>query len=87
MNNGEDQALAARLLAAGTASADPMRLGFRPFYVYVWGRSTHLSLMGPGGYESLAAVPVEKAAVAACDPPGLDLRSPRILPGIHARVF
>jgi len=87
MNNGEDQALATRLLAAATPSADPMRLGYRPFYVYVWGRGEHLSGLGPDGYERLAGVPVEKTAVTVCGPPGLDLRSPRILPGIHARVF
>jgi len=87
MNNGEDQALAARLLATGAASADPMRLGFRPFYIYIWGVGKHLSAMGPGGYERLAGAPAEKTSVTACDPPGMDLRSPRILPGIHARVF
>jgi len=87
MNNGEDQALAARLRDAGTPIADPMRLGYRPFYVYVWSGGNHLSGMGPDGYERLAVAPVEKTVVTACDPPGLDLRKPRILPGIHARVF
>jgi hypothetical protein len=87
MNNGEDQAFAARLLTAGTAGADPMRLGHRPFYVYVWGGGYHISGMGPDGYERLAAAPVEKTVAVARDPPGLDLDNPRILPGIHARVF
>ncbi len=86
-NNGEDRALAARLAATGKPIADPMRLGFRPFYVYLWGGGRHLSGMGPDGYERLADAAVEKSAVTVCEPPAPDLRNPRILPGIRARVF
>jgi len=87
MNNGEDQALGARLARAGIAWADPIRLGFMPFYVYVWGRGEHLSGLGPDGYERLAPAHVEKTIVVPHDPPEVDLENPRILPGIHARVF
>jgi len=87
MNNGEDQALAARWVAAGTVFADPIRRGFRPFYVYTWGHVQHLSGMGPDGYERLARRVVERASVVPCDPPGIDLDNPRILPEIHARMF
>jgi hypothetical protein len=87
MNNGEDQAMAARWIAAGTAYADPIRLGFRPFYVYTWGTGQHLSGMGPDGYLRLARRLVEKTTVVPCDPSGMDLGNPRILPGIHARMF
>jgi hypothetical protein len=87
INNGEDQALAARLLAARTAHVDPIKLGFRPFYIYTWGNGQHLSGLGPDGYERLARRPVAKAPVVPCDPPTVDLRNPQILPGVHARVF
>jgi len=87
MDNGEDQALAARFIGAGIRQADPMRLGHRPFYVYVWGSGPHLSAMGPDGYQRLGSFPVERTKVAPSDPPGIDLRNPRILPGIHRRGF
>jgi hypothetical protein len=86
LNNGEDQALASRLLAAGTSQADPMKLGFRPFYVYTWGNGQHLSGMGPNGYQRLGRRRVTKTTILPHDPP-LDLENPQILPGIHARVF
>ena len=47
MNNGEDQALAARLVRAGTPQADPIGLGFRPFYIYVWGSEPAPVVHGP----------------------------------------
>lgn len=87
MNNGEDQALAARLIQAGARQADPMRLGYPPFYVYVWGAGPHLSGMGPRAYERLSRVGVEKATLLPADHPELDLRNPRILPGVRRRVF
>jgi len=87
MNNGEDQSLASRLNAAGTAYADPIRLGFHPFYVYTWGNGQHLSGMGPDGYQRLARRLVEQTSAVPSDPPGMDLDNPRILPAVHARVF
>jgi hypothetical protein len=87
MNNGEDQALAARFVQARTPQADPICLGYQPFYVYVWGSGSHLSGMGPDGYRSLGALAVERTAVLPADPPGIDLGNPRILPGVERRVF
>jgi glycosyltransferase involved in cell wall biosynthesis len=57
-NNGEDQELAGRLIEAGVPEADPIALGFRPFYIYPWaGPSPHLSGMGPRGYHKMARQP------------------------------
>lgn len=86
VNRGEDKGLAIRLIVAGFPWADPMRLGYRPFYVYDWAGS-HLSAMPRDAYDRLASEPVEQTSVAVCDPPWLDLREPRILWGIEPRVF
>ncbi len=100
MNNGEDQGLAARLKATETTEADPMSLGFDPFYIYRWGSNPvaatggwHLSGLGPAGYEKLGA-----RAKLLCDrnaptlihvmpPPDIDLDKPNILLTIRPRVF
>ncbi len=87
MDNGEDQALARRLAAAGAAEADPCALGFPPFYVYVWGGPWHLSGLGPDGYGRLGRRTADKTSLVLDTPPGINLRNPRILPGIHPRVF
>jgi hypothetical protein len=87
MNNGEDQALAARFVRARTSQADPVGLGYQPFYIYIWGSGPHLSGMGPDGYRTLGAMPVEKATLVPADPPGIDLQNPQILPGVQPRVF
>ncbi len=87
MNNGEDQALAARLVRAQTPEADPIGLGFRPFYIYVWGSGRHLSSMGPRGYETLGTLAVERTTIRPADPPGIDLLRPRILPDVQPRTF
>lgn len=86
-NNGEDRLLADRLARAHVAQADPIRLRFPPFYVYRWAGLWHLSGMGPKGYQVLGARSPERASLVPSDPPGLDLDNPRILPGIHRRVF
>lgn len=88
-NNGEDQALARRLSEAGVKQADPIALGLRPFYVYRWGAAGgwHLSGMGPDGYRRLGRRRATTARLVITDPPGLDLDNPKILPGIHPRVF
>jgi len=60
IDNGEDQALAAKLEKIGTTQADPIALGFAPFYIFPWGDSSptlHLSHMGRRGYQRLAAAP------------------------------
>jgi hypothetical protein len=87
MDNGEDQALGRRFLQAGATEADPMALGFAPFYVYVWSSGSHLSGMGPDGYQRLGRVRGEKAELVVCDPPTVRLDRPRIVPGVRARMF
>lgn len=84
---GEDLALATRFLDARVPWVDPIRLGFAPFYVYVWDAGPHLSAMGPDGYQQLGAMRAPKAVPLPADPPDLDLDRPKILPGIHARAF
>jgi hypothetical protein len=59
-NNGEDQDIAHRLMAAGIEEADPIALGFDPFYVYPWGGPNHFSGMGERGYVKAARVPSGK---------------------------
>jgi glycosyltransferase involved in cell wall biosynthesis len=86
-NNGEDREFASRLARAHVGHADPIRLGFRPFYVYCWGRGWHLSNLGPRGYQRLGALRGGKSPLVPADPPGIDLRNPRILPGVYPRVF
>ena len=54
IDNGEDQGLAGRFEAAGVTQADPISLGFDPFYVYQWDNGGyHLSNLGPQGYRRL----------------------------------
>jgi hypothetical protein len=88
-NNGEDQALARRLKLAGVQEADPIRLGLMPFYVYPWETSYgwHLSGMGANGYGRLGGLRTAKTRLVITAPPNLDLHNPRILPGIHPRLF
>ncbi len=88
IDNGEDQALARRMVRAGATQADPCALGFPPFYVYCWsGDGWHLSGMGGDGYRRLGAVRAEKARLRIVPADGLDLDPPRILPGVFPRVF
>jgi glycosyltransferase involved in cell wall biosynthesis len=87
-NNGEDQQLAQRLTENGTAEADPIELGFRPFYVYNWAsQGYHLSGMGPHGYRRLGMRERGPARLMPVDPPGVDLARPAIVEGLHPRVF
>lgn len=87
MNNGEDQEFAKRLIQAGIASADPVALGFPPFYIYRLGSSAgyHLSNLGSRGYERLAARAHQRSRLRITWP--ADYSRPRILPGTHKRVF
>ncbi|MGA2035938.1 MAG: hypothetical protein ABSG68_27125 [Thermoguttaceae bacterium] len=88
VNNGEDQALARRWEQAGTGEADPCALGFAPFYVYPWGGGAwHLSGLGKDGYQRLAAFQADRCNLVVADPPALDLDHPRIVPGVHPRIF
>lgn len=87
MDNGEDRALARRFERLGLTEADPMALGFRPFYVYTWGGGWHLSNLGTDGYRRLGGLAGEKTPIPVADPPWLDLLAPRILPGVRPRRF
>ncbi len=89
MNNGEDRAFARRLRRAGVEEADPIQLGWKPFYVYPWGIGSgwHLSGMGSQGYQRLGGLRGKRTPLVIADPPDLDLRNPKILPGIHPRMF
>ncbi len=88
VNNGEDQALAGRLKEAGVPQADPIELGFQPFYIYPWSTGQwHLSSMGRRGYQRLGVMRGKKTVPMIVDPPNIDLRSPKILPGVRPRMF
>ncbi len=89
MGNGEDRALARRLERAGVKWSDPCRLGFEPFYVYPWGTGGgwQLSGMGATGYERLGVLRAQKTSLVVAEPPQFDSRDPKILPGVHPRVF
>jgi len=89
ISNGEDQALAARFEQAGVDQADPIRLGYRPFYVYPWLNDAgwHLSALRGNGYRQLGALRCSKTRLEIADPPKLDLDNPKILPGVRPRVF
>ena len=57
MQSGQDQGLAARFKKAGVPRADPIELGFEPYFVYRWrtSGSWHLSAMNKQrGYDELA---------------------------------
>jgi len=88
-NNGEDQSLAKRMMRARLEEADPIQLGFKPFYVFMWngGGSWHLSGMGGDGYRRLGALGREKAALVISDTRTVNVLAPIILPGIRPRVF
>ena len=88
INNGEDQAFARRMKRAGVQESDPIRLGLKPFYVYPWGTGGwHLSAISGDGYRRLGGLRGVKTRLVIADPPNLDLRNPKILPGVHPRMF
>jgi hypothetical protein len=88
MNNGEDRGFARRLEKAGIAEADPVSLGFRPFFVARFNSGTpHLSCSGPWGYRRFGRLPVEPVDRLVIEPPsGFEL-APAILDGILPRPF
>ncbi len=89
VNNGEDQALARRFKHNRVQASDPIALGLKPFYIYSWatGSGWHLSGMGREGYQRLGGLRAEKTRLVIADPPNLDLDNPKVLPGVHPRVF
>jgi hypothetical protein len=63
-DNGEDQELAGRLVAAGVTEADPCKPA-PPFYIYrVNNGSYHLSHMGDRGYQELARTAGQKETIS-----------------------
>ena len=79
MNSGEDQHLAHRFNCANATCADPIELGFRPYYVYWWSDMWHLSACGDDGYEHLGRLDRPfVGTIEGSDPPHIDLLSPRI---------
>jgi hypothetical protein len=86
-DNGEDRQLAARLARAHVGQADPVRLGFPPFYVFRWNGGQHLSCMGTDGYQRLGTLRGRRTTLVPADPPDVELHNPRILPGIYRRTF
>jgi hypothetical protein len=87
----EDQRLM-RKMEALSPSADPIALGFRPFYVFggkvLTGRA-NLSALGcnQGAYDCLGRLPAPDALLEIADPPGVDLDEPVILPTVYPRPF
>lgn len=90
-NNGEDQGLLNKFLAAGIISTDPVTLGFQPFLIYAWGSGevTHLSGRGENGYQDVGLEAVHHTNIASyiADPSPVSLTNPNIIPGINKRKF
>jgi len=86
INNGEDQALAARFAQFGVAECDPLQLGFSPFLVYPWQGGRHLSCAGAAGYQRWGRQIIRPAVVTPSEPLVL-LDSTNILPGAYPRMF
>jgi hypothetical protein len=58
IQSGQDQVFLGRLKSADSRRSDPLCFESRPSYVYRWFTTPcrwHLSAMGEGGYERLAA--------------------------------
>jgi hypothetical protein len=91
LSGPEDQGLMRKLESLGVSQADPVALGFKPFYIYPWGDTSrtwgHLSGMGASAWQNLGRCEISPAVLAASGPPGLDLERPVILDGIHKRPF
>jgi hypothetical protein len=91
LSGPEDQALMHQFEALGVTAADPIALGFRPFYVYAWAEAAgswgHLSGLGADAWTKLGRYAIDPAELSAVDPPQLNLQTPRILDGIHERPF
>ena len=87
MDNGEDQDFAGRMRRSGIPWADPIALGYRPFYVYNLGDGTsyRLSNLGSHGYQRLNLRPASRPQIEITWPQ--DYAHPRIVPGVFARVF
>ena len=91
LSGPEDQGLAKKFEQLGVTQADPIALGFRPFYVYPWAEMArswgHLSGLGGRAWEKIGRYVIEPAELVPSDPPGMDLLHPWILDGIHKRPF
>ena len=85
IDNGEDQGLAKRFEAAGVTQADPIALGFDPFYAYQWDNGGyHLSNLGLKGYRRLGMHVAPKRRLVIPEHSG---PVPVIEAGVYERVF
>jgi hypothetical protein len=91
----EDQGLLKKFEQADVRQADPIALGFRPFYVYLWGQqsqSYHISGMltgadeGQVAWKKLGRYVAERAQLAPVQLP-FDPLCPAIDPAIYPRPF
>jgi hypothetical protein len=91
----EDQGLMRRFERSALRQADPIAIGFRPFYVYRWGQqsqSYHISGMlsgtddGQSAWKQLGNYVAEPAQLAAAALP-FDPLHPTIDPTIYPRLF
>jgi hypothetical protein len=87
----EDQGLMRRMEADGVVEADPIALGCKPSYIYVWGASNISGLLNANDRNGVAAwcALCKKLEPAKLEPwePIFDLHSPLIAPFIRERPF
>jgi glycosyltransferase involved in cell wall biosynthesis len=94
----EDQELMRRMERAGVKQSDPIALGWRPFYVYPWGRLAggegyHISGLltgrdrGQEAWRKLGGLVIEPEQLIPTDPPDLNLLDPVIEGGVYPRMF
>ena len=92
----EDQEFMWRMEKAGVTRADPIALGYQPFYVYPWGNLSggpHISGMltgrdnGEKAWQRMGMIEMQPATVTPTDPPWFDLANPIIDPTIYPRPF
>lgn len=87
-STNEDLLLARALRRAGVREADPVALGFRPFYVWAPHGNAHLSGWPVAtGYKTWGEWRGDRARLVPADPPGIDLARPTILSGVEPRCF
>lgn len=92
----EDKEFMQRMEAAGVSQADPIQLGYKPFYIYPWGNITgspHISGLltgqdnGEKAWKIMGIMAISKAEVKPTNPPWFDLDRPIIEDAILPRPF
>jgi glycosyltransferase involved in cell wall biosynthesis len=92
----EDKDLMERMVDAGVSQADPIKLGFRPSYIYPWSDATgspHISGFlsgndtGQVAWKVMGRQVADHAAIVPSDPPWFDLGNPVISEAILKRPF